>query len=99
MKKCRVCKTKFEPFNSLQQVCSTACALQKAQKDFQKDAERKAKEQRKWIREQKAKVKSRGEHLVSGGLRTPWRDKLFCDGHADALARSQLQAATVTTRR
>ena len=63
MKKCRVCKTKFEPFNSLQQVCSTACALQKAQKDFQKDAERKAKEQRKWIREQKAKVKSRGEHL------------------------------------
>jgi hypothetical protein len=58
-----VCKTKFEPFNSLQQVCSTACALQKAQKDFQKDAERKAKEQRKWIREQKAKVKSRGEHL------------------------------------
>tara|TARA_Y100001001_G_scaffold53680_1_gene50118 strand:- start:27080 stop:27628 length:549 start_codon:yes stop_codon:yes gene_type:complete len=63
VKKCRVCKTKFEPFNSLQQVCSTACALQKAQKDFQKDAERKAKEQRKWIREQKAKVKSRGEHL------------------------------------
>lgn len=63
MKKCRVCKAKFEPFNSLQQVCSTACALQKAQKDFQKDAERKAKEQRKWIREQKAKVKSRGEHL------------------------------------
>lgn len=63
MKKCRVCKAKFEPFNSLQQVCSTACALQKAQKDLQKDAERKAKEQRKWIREQKAKVKSRGEHL------------------------------------
>lgn len=63
MKKCRVCKAKFEPFNSLQQVCSTACALQKAQKDFQKDTERKAKEQRKWIREQKAKVKSRGEHL------------------------------------
>jgi len=63
VKKCRVCKAKFEPFNSLQQVCSTACALQKAQKDFQKDAERKAKEQRKWIREQKAKVKSRGEHL------------------------------------
>ena len=63
MKKCRVCRAKFEPFNSLQQVCSTACALQKAQKDLQKDAERKAKEQRKWIREQKAKVKSRGEHL------------------------------------
>lgn len=62
-KKCRVCKAKFEPFNSLQQVCSTSCALQKAQKDFQKDAERKAKEQRKWVREQKAKVKSRGEHL------------------------------------
>lgn len=63
MKKCRICKAKFEPFNSLQQVCSTACALQKAQKDLQKDAERKVKEQRRWIREQKAKVKSRGEHL------------------------------------
>ncbi|WP_328798420.1 recombination protein NinG [Marinobacter nauticus] len=63
MKKCRVCKAKFEPFNSLQQVCSTACALQKAQKDLQKDAERKAKEQRKWVREQKAKLKTRGEHL------------------------------------
>jgi len=63
VKKCRICKAKFEPFNSLQQVCSTACALQKAQKDLQKDAERKVKEQRRWIREQKAKVKSRGEHL------------------------------------
>lgn len=63
MKKCRVCKTKFEPLNSLQQVCSTACALQKAQKDLQKDAERKAKEQRQWIREQKAKLKTRGDHL------------------------------------
>ncbi|MBY5961912.1 recombination protein NinG [Marinobacter hydrocarbonoclasticus] len=58
-----MCKAKFEPFNSLQQVCSTACALQKAQKDLQKDAERKAKEQRKWVREQKAKLKTRGEHL------------------------------------
>lgn len=63
MKKCRICKAKFEPYNSLQQVCSPACALQKAQKDLQKDAERKAKEQRKWIREQKAKIKSRGDHL------------------------------------
>lgn len=61
MKKCRVCKAKFEPFNSLQQVCSTACALQKAQKDLQKDAERKAKEQRKWVREQKAKLKTRNQ--------------------------------------
>ena len=63
MKKCRICKTKFEPFNSLAQVCSPACALQKAQKDLQKDAERKAKEKRQWIREGRKRLKSRGEWL------------------------------------
>lgn len=62
-KKCRICKAKFEPFNSLQQVCSTSCALQKAQKDLQKDAERKAKEKRQWIREGRKRLKSRGEWL------------------------------------
>lgn len=63
MKKCRICKAKFEPYNSLQVACSPACALQKAQKDLQKNAERKAKEQRKWVREQKAKLKTKGDHM------------------------------------
>jgi len=62
VKKCRVCKAKFEPFNSLQVACSASCALQYAQKDLQKAAERKAKEQRKWVREQKERLKSRGDH-------------------------------------
>lgn len=61
MKKCRICKAKFEPFNSLQVACSPACALQKAQKDLRKGAERKAKEQRKWTREQRQRLKSRND--------------------------------------
>jgi hypothetical protein len=63
MKKCRICKAKFEPFNSLQIACSRECALQYAQKDLQKAAERKAKDQRKWVREQRERLKSRGDHL------------------------------------
>lgn len=63
MKKCRICKAKFEPFNSLQVVCSGKCALDHAQKDLQKVAEAKAKEQRKWVRQQKARLKSRGDYL------------------------------------
>lgn len=46
MKKCRICKAKFEPFNSLQAVCGISCAQQKAQKDLRKAAERKAKQAR-----------------------------------------------------
>lgn len=62
-KTCRSCKAKFEPHNSFQVVCSPGCALKYAQKDLQKAAERKAKEQRKWVREQKQRLKSRGDHL------------------------------------
>jgi len=63
VKKCRACPNKFEPFNSLQVACSPACALQYAQKDLQKAAERKAKEKRQWIREGRKRLKSRGEWL------------------------------------
>lgn len=63
MKKCRICKAKFEPFNSLQIVCSGKCALQYAQKDLQKASERKAKEQRKWVREQKERIKPRRQWM------------------------------------
>lgn len=59
----RPCRKKFEPFNSLQKVCSTACAVEYAQKGLQKAAERKAKDQRKWVREQRERLKSRGDHL------------------------------------
>lgn len=59
MKKCRVCKTKFEPHNSLQAVCSASCALALVRKS----TEEKAKAQRKWVREQKERLKSRGDHM------------------------------------
>lgn len=47
----RQCRQKFEPFNSLQKVCSTACAVQYAQKDLQKAAERKSRQARAQRRE------------------------------------------------
>jgi len=61
MKKCRVCKSKFEPHNSLQFACGPDCALQYAQKAKRKDAESKAKEQRKWVKEQRERLKPRRE--------------------------------------
>ena len=63
MKKCRTCKSKFEPFNSLHVVCGPVCALKYAQKEKIKAAEGKAKEQRKWVKEQRERLKSRGDHL------------------------------------
>lgn len=63
MKKCRICKAKFEPFNSLQVACSPACALKIGKKQAAKKADDKTKEQRKWVREQKQKLKGRSEHL------------------------------------
>lgn len=63
MKKCRICKAKFEPFNSLQVACSPACALKHAQKDLQKAADKKAKERRQWVREGRQRLKTRGEWL------------------------------------
>ena len=62
MKKCRACKEKFEPFNSLHVACSPGCALQVARKALNKDTKEKAKEQRKWVREQKQRLKTKGEH-------------------------------------
>lgn len=62
MKKCRICKAEFKPFNSLHVACSPGCALQIARKALNKDAKEKAKEQRKWVREQKQRLKTKGEH-------------------------------------
>jgi len=62
MKRCRECKAKFEPHNSLQVACSPACALAIARRSTEKKAEAKAKAQRKWVREQKERLKSRGDH-------------------------------------
>ena len=55
-KKCRVCKERFEPFNSLQFACSTKCAISWGKSDVEK-------KERKENKEAKAKLKSRGEHI------------------------------------
>lgn len=50
-KKCRVCKAKFEPFNSLQVACSVECARAEARKQLEKKAEKAAKQARAERRE------------------------------------------------
>lgn len=51
MKKCRICKAKFEPYNSLQVACSPACALKIGKKQAAKKAEKAAKQARAERRE------------------------------------------------
>ena len=63
MKKCRHCKEKFEPFNSTQVACSAPCALVLGKKAAEKKAKQKQKQKRQWIRKQKERLKSRGDHL------------------------------------
>ena len=60
-KKCKVrgCKNTFTPYNSLQNVCSPACAIILAKKDRKK----KEKECRKQTRAEKIALKTRGDWL------------------------------------
>jgi len=51
MKKCRECKAKFEPYNSLQVACSPACALAVGRKVATKKAEKAARQARSERRE------------------------------------------------
>ncbi len=55
-KKCRVCREKFEAFNSLQINCSPSCAIEWAKKDIKV----KKKEQHK---KDKDRVKTRGQRV------------------------------------
>lgn len=54
-KKCKVCQKEFTPFNSLQKVCSSNCAIQLAKK------QKKIKDQKEWQKEKK----ERKEKLMS----------------------------------
>jgi len=62
MKKCKVCKTPFEPFNSLQVACRPSCALQYVQKEKQKGHAKLQKESRAWVKAQRERLKSKGDH-------------------------------------
>lgn len=55
-KKCRACKVKFQPRNSLQVACSPRCAL-----DIAKEA--REKRERKEIKEAKQRIKTKSEWL------------------------------------
>lgn len=59
----RACRKEFMPFNTLQVVCSTACALAKAQVETTKKEAEAAKKQRAKRREAKERLKTRSDHI------------------------------------
>jgi hypothetical protein len=64
-KKCKVCKTEFTPFQSMQMVCGPKCSLEYArERNAKKQAKAKAdkdKALRKHLKESKERLKTRGE--------------------------------------
>ena len=62
MKKCKVCKSPFEPFSSLAVACSQNCALVHVQNENDKKAAKVKKESRQWVRVQRDRLKSKGDH-------------------------------------
>lgn len=59
-KKCRQCKSQFEPHNSLQVVCSPKCALALAKDQAAKKIE---KERKAWIKRGREKLKTRSDYI------------------------------------
>jgi hypothetical protein len=57
-RKCAVCKDKFKQQRAMQSVCSPSCGAVKARQD-------REKQERKEIRERKAKLKTRQDYLKS----------------------------------
>ena len=57
MKKCRVCKASFKPWQSMQVVCSPGCALEYGKKQNQKAEEKRRKAERKQTREMREALK------------------------------------------
>ena len=55
-KKCRICKEKFQPFNSLMVVCSPKCAIEDAR-------EKKKKADKKFVRDGRERLKTKSDHL------------------------------------
>lgn len=62
-KKCKVCPTRFTPRNSLQVVCSPHCALVWARNQQAKRDDVKRKDRAKKLREDKERIKSKGQLL------------------------------------
>lgn len=62
-RKCRVCKTVYQPLRSMQAVCSPSCGLALAAKQRAQKEARARKDERKSLREALEKAKTRGTHL------------------------------------
>lgn len=62
-KTCSVCKAEFTPVRSLQKVCGPACALAHAKAKESRQRKAIEKVERREIRVQKQRLKSRAEHL------------------------------------
>lgn len=55
-RKCKICKTRFQPFNSLVVACSVPCAVEAAREAIEK-------RQRRELREAKERIKTRSDWL------------------------------------
>ena len=62
MKKCKVCKSPFEPYNTLAVACSASCALIHGKAETAKKAAKVKKESRQWVKVQRERLKSKGDH-------------------------------------
>lgn len=62
-KKCKICNTSFEPFNSLQVWCSPQCGYELSKKRTDAKAKFEAKIERKSLRERKEKLKNKSQWL------------------------------------
>jgi len=58
-KKCKACGSKFTPQKTFQVACSINCAIVDGRRNNEKEAKRKAKEERKQIRADKERIKPR----------------------------------------
>lgn len=68
MKKCRICKTKFQPYNSLQVACSPKCALEVAKKTRQKKEKKELADFRKQDKNI-AKLRAEAQKEINGYIR------------------------------
>jgi hypothetical protein len=62
MKKCRICKSPYEPHNSLQRACGPTCALALVKLDNERKAAKVVKESRVWVKQQKERLKTRRDY-------------------------------------
>jgi hypothetical protein len=62
-KKCRVCKTPYQPRSPLQVVCSPPCSIEHLKRHKEKERKEAAKKERAEIRARKEKIKTRSDYM------------------------------------